>query len=112
VSIDADLAFMLADWGSSEVRIGSWCGRAVLDELDNLTTDRNGDALVVRSTVLRLRRADFLDALGVLTIQRGDTVTVDDKTYTVGDARIGQADYGSGSAELDGRELHLVLRRA
>jgi hypothetical protein len=111
VSIDSDLAFMLGDWGSVPVEIAGWCGRGVVDEVDNLTTDRNGDALVVRQTVLRLRRSDFQDTAGALTVARNDQVVVDGITYYVGDSRVGSADVAQGQ-ELDGRELHLVLRRA
>lgn len=110
MSIDSDLAAMLAGWGSVPVTLGGWSGRGLLDERDVPDVDRSGEPVMVRQTVLRLRREDFTTH-GNLTVARGDVATIDGVAYTVSDPRIGQADV-SPLLELDGRELHLVVRRA
>lgn len=110
MSIDSDLAAMLTGWGSVPVTIGAWSGRGLVDERDVPDVDRSGEPVMVRQTVLRLRREDFTDHEG-LTVSRGDVVTIDGVAYTLSDPRIGGADL-SPLLELDGRELHLVVRRA
>lgn len=111
MSIASDLAAMLAGWDHREVVLGDWVGRGLMEEQDVMDTDRNGDPVLVRRTVLKLRREDFLDAGGTLTVSRSDTVTVDGVEYQVADPRVGGADGRAGGEEIDGRELHLVIRR-
>ena len=111
MSIDGDLAAMLDGWGSVPVTLGSFTGRGLLDERDVPDVDRSGEPVMVRQTVLRLRRSDFTNLAGALTVSRGDTVTIDGKAYTLTDPRIGGADL-SPLLELDGRELHLIVRKA
>lgn len=111
MSIDSDLAAMLTGWGSVPVVIGAWSGRGLVDERDVPDVDRAGEPVMARQTVLRLRREDFADVAGALTVARGDVVRIDGVAYTLADPRIGGADL-SPLLELDGRELHLVVRRA
>lgn len=111
MSIESDLAAILAGWDGRTVVLGDYTGPGVLDEMDVLDSDRSGDPVLVRRTVLKLRRSDFLDATGALTVSRGDTVTVDGIAYSVADARMGSADGRSGGEEVDGRELHLIVRK-
>ena len=103
MSIDTDLAAMLAGWDSKPVSIGSWTGTGLLDETDVLDVDRSGDPVLVRKTVLKVPREDFIDAAGTVTVARSDTATVDGTAYVISDIRV---------EELDGRELHLVVRKA
>lgn len=109
--IDDDLAFALADTGSVPITVNNWTGRGLVDERDVPDVDRSGDPVLVRQTVVRLRRLDHLDHAGAVTISRGDACRIDGVAYTVSDVRIGGAD-PSPLLELDGRELHLVVRRA
>jgi len=111
VSIDSDLEAMLAGWDSKPVSIGSWTGTGLLDEMDVLDVDRGGDPVLVRRTVLKVSRAAFVDATGALTVARGDTATVGGVDYTISDPRVGSADGARGGEEVDGRELHLVVRK-
>ncbi len=110
MSVESDLLAMLEGWDSQEVTLGDFTGRGLLDQMDVVDADRGGDPVLVRKTVLRLRRSDFLDANGACTVSRGDTVTVDEIAYSVTDVRMGSADGRSGE-EIDGRELHLVVRK-
>ena len=112
MSIDSDLEAMLAGWDSKPVSIGSWTGTGLLDEMDVLDVDRSGEPVLVRKTVLKVARAGLVDADGVATVARGDTTTVGGVTYVVSDIRVGGADGQRGGEELDGRELHLVVRKA
>lgn len=111
MSIDSDLESMLAGWDSKPVSIGSWTGTGLLDEMDVLDVDRSGDPVLVRKSVLKVPRAAFVDATGALTVARGDTVTIDGTEYLVSDPRVGSADGQRGGEEVDGRELHLVVRK-
>lgn len=111
MSLDDDLGAILADeFMSVPVVLGDWCGRGFLDELDVPDFDRGDGTVMKRVTVLRLRRSDFTATDGTLTVARGDTVTIDGTAYTLTDPRIGGADL-SPLQELDGRELHLVVRK-
>lgn len=112
MSIESDLAAMLTGWDKRAVTLNDWMGYGLLEEQDVMDTDRAGDPVLVRRTVLKLRRSDFLDAAGTLTVSRGDTVTVDGVEYQVADPRVGSADGRlGGGEEIDGRELHLIVRR-
>ncbi len=111
MSIDSDLEAMLAGWDSKPVSIGSWTGTGLLDEMDVLDVDRSGDPVLVRKTVLKVARAPFVDSAGALTIARGDTATIAGTDYTVSDLRMGSADGQRGGEEVDGRELHLFVRK-
>lgn len=111
MSIESDLAAMFTGWDRREVVLGDWIGYGLLEEMDTLDADRGGDPILVRKTVLKLRRSDFLDAAGTCTVSRGDTVTVDGVEYSVADLRMGGADGRLGGEEIDGRELHLIVRR-
>lgn len=112
MSVASDLAAILKGFDSSWVVLGSFDGRGILETMDVMDTDRVGDPVIVRKTVLKLNRADFLaaDGLGV-TVSRGDAVTIDGVAYTVSDVRVGAADGRAGGEELDGRELHVIVRR-
>lgn len=112
MSIDSDLSAMLAGWDSKPVSIGSWTGTGLLDEMDVLDVDRGGDPVLVRKSVLKVSRAPFLDAVGALTIARGDSATIDGTSYTISDLRAGSGDGQRGGEEVDGRELHLFVRKA
>jgi len=111
MSIASDLAAMLRGWDRRAVTLGTWTGYGLVDELDVLDTDRVGDPVLVRRTVLKLRKADHLDADDAVSVVRGDTLTLDDVTYSVADVRIGGADGRAGGDEVDGRELHLTIRK-
>ena len=111
MSIESDLEAMLAGWDSKPVSIGSWTGTGLLDEMDVLDVDRSGDPVLVRKSVLKLPRAPFLDHTGALTIARHDTATIDGTEYTIADMRVGSADGQRGGEEVDGRELHLMVRK-
>jgi hypothetical protein len=109
--VDRDLAFMLAGFDSKAVCLGSWVGRAIVDEMDVLDVDSGGEPVMVRRTVVRLPREDFLDDTGKSTVTRGTSLTIDGVTWTVADVRVGAADGSLQGMEVDGRELHLVVRR-
>lgn len=109
--VDTDLAFMLGDFDSKAVTLGSWSGRAIVDEMDVLDVDGSGEPVMVRRTVVRLPRADFLDDTGAVTVARGDAMTIDGVTWAVSDTRIGAADGSLQGMEVDGRELHVLVRR-
>lgn len=111
MSIDSDLAAMVTGWGASSIVTGTWSGQALVDEMDVLDQDRGGDPVLVRRTVVRLRKSDHVDSDGVVLRARGDTVQIDGTAYTVTDVRVGGADGAQGGIELDGRELHLVVRK-
>jgi len=111
VSVDSDLEAMLAGWDSQPVSIGSWTGTGLLDELDDLESDRGGDPVLVRKSVLKLSRADFVDSTGALTIARGDTATIGGIDYVISDLRVGYNGL-RGADAIDGRELTLVVRKA
>jgi hypothetical protein len=102
---------MLTGWDSQTVVIGDYSGHGLLDTMDMMDQDKAGDPVLVRRTVLKVSRADFLNGLGVLTVARGDTATLDGVAYVVSDVRVGGADGRSGGEELDGRELHLLVRK-
>lgn len=92
MSIASDLAAMTTGWGSSAVTLGNFSGRCLLSEGDVVEVDHSGDPVLVRKSFLTFRRSDFVTALGVLTVARGDTATVDDVVYTVSDVRVAGAD--------------------
>lgn len=102
---------MLGGWDSRNITIGNVTTVALLDEMDVLDVDRVGDPVLVRKSVLKVARGLFTDALGVLTVARGDTATIDGTAYTVADVRVGGGDGRGGGEELDGRELHLLVRK-
>lgn len=110
MSVDSDLKAILSGFDSKTVTVGDWSGSGIVDEMDVLDQDRGGDPVLVRRTVLKLVRADFLDSTGALTVARGDSAIVDGISYTISDMRAGGADFGR-SEEIDGRELHLVLKK-
>ena len=112
MSVASDLAAMLRGWDTKTVRVGAFTGTGLVDEMDVIDTDRPGDPVLVRRTILKLRREDLLASDGVtVSISRGDTVTVDDVAYSVADLRMGGGDGRFGGEEIDGRELHLVIRK-
>lgn len=110
MSIESDLEAMLAGWDSKPVSIGSWTGTGLLDEVDDLESDGSGEPVLVRKTALKVARADFVDALGNLTVSRGDAVTVGGVAYTISDTRIGYNGL-RGADAIDGRELVLIVRK-
>ena len=111
MSVASDLAAMLTGWDRKAVVVGSFAGYGLVDEMDMLDTDRGGDPVLVRRTVVRLRKQDHLDAAGLVNVARGDTITIDTVAYSVADVRVGGADGRGGGEELDGRELHLTIRK-
>ncbi len=101
---------MLAGWDSKPVSIGSWIGTGLLDEVDDLESDGSGDPVLIRKTVLKVARADFVDSTGALMVARGDTATVGGVAYTISDTRIGYNGL-RGADAIDGRELVLIVRK-
>jgi hypothetical protein len=93
---------MIGGFDSKAVVIGEYSGQGIVEETDSVGTDRGGEPVLVRTTVLKLRRSDFLTTAGACSVSRGDTVIVEDVGYQVSDIRV---------EELDGRELHLVIRK-
>ena len=110
MSIDSDLEAMLAGWDSKPVSIGSWTGTGLLDEVDDLEQDRNGDPVLVRKTALRVAKAPFVDSTGALTLTRADTATIGGVEYSIADFRIGYNGL-RGADAIDGRELTLIVRK-
>lgn len=111
MSIDSDLDFMLSDWGSSTIALGEYAGRGIVDVMDTMDFDKGGEPVLVRRTIVRLKRSDFIDDDGVLTIARGDICTIDGKDYSVTDLRAGGGDGPDQGIEIDGRELHIAVRK-
>jgi hypothetical protein len=112
MSVDTDLAAMLRGWDSKVVAIGTWRGRALVEEVDYLDTDRSGGGVLMRRTVVRIRKADVLTEAGTIPIARGDTVTVDGTAYTVSDVMLGAPGHGQpGGWDIDGRVLDIVVRK-
>lgn len=112
MSVASDLAAILRGWDSHTVTVGAYQGRGVVDTMDVLDTDRAGDPVLVRRTVVKLAKADLLSSDGLTVgVARGDAVTIDGLAYVVADVRIGSADGRAGGEELDGREVHLLVRR-
>lgn len=111
--VDDDLAFILADTGADTVPVvlGGWSGRGILEAADDFDSDGGGALVKVTRTVLKLRRADHQRTDGSLRITREDTVKIDGVTWTIEDIRMGSADGAVGGLEIDGRELHLFVRR-
>lgn len=110
--VDDDLAFMLSAFDSKAITLGSWSGRGIVDEMDVLDADSVGEPVLVRRTVVRLPRAPFLDHTGKLTVAKNSTMLIDGVAWTVSDLRIGAGDGSLQGMEVDGRELHLTVRRA
>jgi hypothetical protein len=111
MSIESDIAAMLTGWDARDVVLGDFTGKGVVQEMDVIDSDRTGDPVLVRRTVLRLRRSDFLDGNGELTVSRGDPLTIDGASYTLSDPRVGGYERGMGGADMDARVLHLIVRK-
>lgn len=111
MSIESDIDAMLTGWDSRTVVLGSFTGKGIVQEMDLIDQDKTGDPVLVRRTVLRLRRSDFLSSDGTLTVSRGDTCTIDGTDYTVSDPRVGGYERGMGGADMDARVLHLIVRK-
>lgn len=102
MSIASDLAAMLTGFGSAEVRAGTVCGRGLVDDEEVAGVDAAGEPLLIRRTVVSLRRADWPD------LAAGDTLRIDDLTYTVSDVLVSD---GGARQGQDARVVRVVVKR-
>lgn len=104
MSVASDVRSILEGFGSVDVVLGSFKGRGLVDRERYIDTDRAGDPVRVVKHVLKLMLEDFTSAAGLVTVARGDSVTIDGVAYSI-------SDVDPGGDSLDGLELHLSLRK-
>lgn len=106
MSIDGHLDAILTGFGSSPVQVNGWTGRGLFDINDTPEVAMVEQGVLVRESVLKLRRSDHVHPVtGAITIADGDTITIDGLDYVVAQIRRG------GNGAIDGRELHVVVKR-
>lgn len=109
-SLDRDLAFVLSDFDSTELRIGTvtLCGH--LTEMDVISDDAYGDVRT-RLTTIRVARAALIGVDGTTITRPGDTVMLAGVTHTVSEVLVGDP-REVDTLGHDGREAVIRLVRA
>lgn len=102
MSLASDLAAMLSGFGSAEIRAGTVTGRGLVDDEEVAGVDAVGEPLLIRRTVVSLRRADWPD------VAAGDTLAIDGVSYTVTDVLVSDGGQGQGQ---DARVVRVVVKR-